>query len=217
MSTRQNRISKTIGLGILALTITVHASASGIQVDGTTTVSADTIGDFLMTGSVNSLDPFLYASNDVGLAPVEVCYAGTPCSVAESLNADSGNSGATYSGRTATSLFGLLKISGPSFSIADATPGAPYQHLATISVDGLLLGEDNNGRTLFEVNVLGTGHLTLDGSASADGKTVHFASALTNFSGTVTPTPEPSTFALLSLCPALLIYSVKRRNRVTSR
>jgi len=150
------------------------------------------------------------------LAPVEVCYAGTPCSVAESLNADTGNSGGAYAGRTATSLFGSLKISGPSFSIADATPGAPYQHLATISVNGLLLGEDNSGRTVFEVNVLGTGHLTLDGSASADGKTVQFASALTDFSGTVTPTPEPSTFALLSIGPGVLIYGI-RRKRFSSR
>ncbi|MDQ2712915.1 MAG: hypothetical protein M3Y24_11935 [Acidobacteriota bacterium] len=82
--------------------------------------------------------------------------------MAESLNADSGNSGGTYNGLTATRLFGQVNISGPNFTVADATAGAPYEHLATVSIGGLLLGEDNGGRTLFELNLQGTGHLTLD-------------------------------------------------------
>ncbi len=198
---------------ILGCAMTVHAKAAGIAVDGNTTVSADTIGDFLITGSVDSNSPFLFAKNDVGLAPVEVCYSGSACSVEESLNADSGNSGGAYNGLTATRLFGLLHISGPSFEVADATAGAPYEHLSAIAINGLLLGEDNSGRMLFEMNLQGTGHLTLDGTASADGRSVNFRSALTEFSGTVTPTPEPSSLAFLSIVSGLAVFCLRRAKK----
>ncbi|MDQ2840198.1 MAG: PEP-CTERM sorting domain-containing protein, partial [Acidobacteriota bacterium] len=134
-----------------------------------------------------------------------------PCSVAEAINANSGNSGGTFNGLTATQLFGLLHISGPSFSVADATASAPYEHLAAVSVNGLLVGEDSSGRMLFELNLQGTGHLTLDGTASADGRSVSFSSALTEFSGTVTPTPEPSSLALLSIGSALAVFCFRRK------
>ncbi len=216
---RTTRLFGSVLFVVFVLAGSAGVRASGIPVTGSASFLAGNSYGVSVWGSSINLNST--TSDATGSGPV--CQEGSPCDLSWDFYFAPGSwpgyGWASFDGTTVNYLEGCLSFATSPFVMSSGTTS--YQADATITgyvtgyQDGWLVGSSGMNE-VFEFDVAGVG--SISGAGWVDGNSLVFDNLNGGFTGTATPlfdpTPEPSSFLLLSTALALVVLRLRKACQV---